>query len=143
MPHRILGEALKVSLREAQVHREVRFLSPPATQRCVCVFNIVLVSGEVSRVARCWRPKSEMVLRQERVRDPSSPPEQEEKKMEVKRNISGALKAMSVGEELVFSRSESRRTYLATLCSRLKEEYGQVYSVNKIGVGQYKVTRHE
>lgn len=65
------------------------------------------------------------------------------KKMEVKRNISGALKAMSVGEELVISRSESRRTYLATLCSRLKEEYGQVYSVNKIGVGQYKVTRHE
>lgn len=80
VPHRILGEALKVSLREAQVHREVRFLSPPTTQRCVCVFNIVLVSGEVSRVARCWRPKSEMVLRQERVRDPSSPQEQEEKR---------------------------------------------------------------
>lgn len=61
--------------------------------------------------------------------------------MEKKINISGTVRSLEPGDSVEFTNSETKRNYLYSLCSFLKEDRGWVYTVNKIADGRYRVTR--
>ncbi len=65
-----------------------------------------------------------------------------EQKEKVRKNVMGSLRALEVGQTIVFTKEDMRPSCLRVQCCKMKDDYNMRLSVNKKN-DLYYVTRYE